>query len=241
MVIGAPYNTAAYGARKSPKGPRWKPKHQRFTEDELRPYALAVGQVALAWNDLYEIMAQLFCTLSGGGWVSKHLAVWHSQTMDRPKRELLRATVEYLTADEEARFPKMRESVIWIADEAQRLEDARNNTVHLPLVLLRGGALTQAARERGIKVPDVMVHTLNNHPRAKRMLQKNLLGEFRRCRAKILALRDFTYNVDRALCAAHAPWPDIPGSPNPRAKSGPQGKVQSRPKQHPPRPKPSPA
>jgi hypothetical protein len=199
-------------AKKKAKG--WRYRGDKFTEKKWRPYAIAIGQTALAWNDLYEALAHLFSTLQGGGWVGKHNAIWHSQTMDRAKRELLRGTIAYLLPAETTRFPKMKESVKWVVDTTEKLEDARNNTIHLPLFLVRDGGLATAARAMGHYIPDVLPLTLSGHPRAIRMAEKDILAEFRWCRQSILVVRDFARHLDRALTADKAPWPDIPKLPD---------------------------
>jgi hypothetical protein len=206
-------------AKKKTKG--WRYKGDRFTEKKWNKYALAIGQTALAWNDLYEALAMLFATLQGGGWVHKHYAIWHSQTMDRAKRELLKGAIAYLTQDEEARFPRMAEAVKWIADTTEKLEDARNNTIHLPLFFVSNTGLGAAARAMGM--PEVLPQMVQGHPRALRMAEKDLLAEFRWCRQSILVVRDFTRHLGRALSASHAPWPDIPKLPDRPAQTSPQG------------------
>lgn len=219
---------------KKPKG--WRYKGDRYTEKKFRPYALAIGQTALAWNDLYEALASLFAIMNGGGNLEKHNAIWNSQTMDRPKRLLLAATIQALTPAEEAQFPKMKEAIKWVVDTTEKLEDARNNTVHLPLLLVHSGGLVGALRSLGQYVPDVIAQTIHEHPRAIKMVQKDILEEFRWCRKAILTVRDFSRHLGRALSSSNAPWPDIPKLPIRPGQNGRLGlrhprEIKRRPRQ----------
>ena len=47
-----------------------------YTNKAFRPYVIALGQFNLAWNDLHVSLSLLFCTLMGGGFVNKFLAIW---------------------------------------------------------------------------------------------------------------------------------------------------------------------
>lgn len=192
-----------------PKKPRrgWRYRGQRFTEAKFLPYATAIGQVALAWNDLHEGLAILFCTLCGGGGIGKWLAIWHSAKFDRPKRDMIRGAILHWTEAQQDGFPKGQKDIRWLLDRVDELEDARNNAVHSPLLLVPPGGIAGP-------IPFVITHTLSHHPRALRMALKNLLFEFRWCRAATLVLRDFTHRLDRALSTAGAPWPDKPKLPN---------------------------
>jgi hypothetical protein len=43
----------------------------RYTARKFRPYALAIGEATLLWNDLYEEVEMLFWTVSGGGFATR--------------------------------------------------------------------------------------------------------------------------------------------------------------------------
>lgn len=206
----------------------WHIHGQRFTEKKFLPYATAIGQVALAWNDLHEVLSELFCTLYGGSWIAKPLAIWHSAKFDRPKRDMLRGMLVHWTNEEKQRRPKAQADITWLLDRATELEEARNNAVHSPLLLIAGGGIVEAARARGLQVPDVISHTLYNNPRALRMALKDLLFEFRWCRAAVLVLRDYASRLDHALTHDGAPWPGRPKLPNRGQKSAHQGQHRQR-------------
>ncbi len=63
------------------------------TDKAFEPLALALGQLALSWNDLHETLAIVFCSVMGGGSTTHLLAIWHALTSDRAQREILKAAV----------------------------------------------------------------------------------------------------------------------------------------------------
>ena len=74
---------------KRPSG-EWQPSVP-FTDKAFRPYAVALGQFALAWNDLHVALGMLFCTVMGGGFSNPALAIWHELKADRAQRDILKA------------------------------------------------------------------------------------------------------------------------------------------------------
>lgn len=188
----------------------WSYTGPRYTEQQMVPYAVALGQLVLSWNDLHERLASLFWTTMGGGWIDRPIAVWNSVNFDRARRGLLRAAVGS-AAREQAEHPSLVDDVKWLLDRCDELEEARNNAVHSPLLLVRIGIdHTRAAATRSRAVPDVLLR----NPRALKLQQKDLLSEFRRVRASVLVLRDFAVRIDRALTADGAVWPRRPTLPN---------------------------
>jgi hypothetical protein len=208
-------------AKKKPlkwKIPEWA-RASRYSEKTIRPHALAIGQLALAWNDLHEQMGMIFLILikadihSGG-------PIWNSHNFDRPKRMLLRAAVENVPLTPKlARLPKLMEEVLWIINRADSLEDTRNDAIHAPLVVLRKPhvlALYSGNRDSMV-IPDAFLR----NTRAAKLREKNLLAEFRWCRNCALILRDYAIAIYTALDppVARFPWPDRPSLPNRPPKS----------------------
>lgn len=72
-------------------GGKRRPHVERYTSKEYRPYVMAIGQVALAWNDLNEALVSLFTTLVGAGIDFKLQAALQSVTSDKVRRGMLRA------------------------------------------------------------------------------------------------------------------------------------------------------
>jgi len=211
---------------------RWRYKGDRFTERRFRPYVLAIGQVALAWNDLHEELAMLFVTMNGGGWIEPHLGIWNSASMDRARRAMIRGLNANYTAREKAEFPRRQPEINWLLAEAEKLENDRNNIIHSPLFLVRGGGIAA-----GYTGQAALPHTLGRNIRALNLSEKrDLLSYFRGCRNAALMLRDFTHHLKRAISASGAPWPRRPVLPDREQKTGhPDRHPRSGPKS-PPRP-----
>jgi hypothetical protein len=191
---------------------KWKVKHHRFTESVFQPYTLAIGQLNLAWNDLHEKLALLFWTVMGGGFSDLAMGLWHSVTLDRPKRELLRAAVNAKTEHERYDYPKMIDEIFWLLDKAEALEQDRNNSIHSPLFY--GGTLSDWIHGNVGVIPDTML----GNKRAKNLAKKvdaGLLEEFRRCRDTALILRDYAYVLKDALSLSgqSRAWPKRPSLP----------------------------
>lgn len=186
------------------------------------PYTLAIGQLALAWNDLCERFGDLFWTIMGAGEMDRPIGVWNSQNFDRARREMLKAAALASSPSEIDKFPGIKNDIKWLCDRAEEFENRRNNAVHSPLLLNRN-MLTVLMEFSDIVVPD----DLRRNQRAINLAGKDLLSEFRWCRDSILVLRDFAALVDRALTAEGAPWPGRPSMPIPPQKTT-RRKAQSR-------------
>jgi hypothetical protein len=81
--------------------PKRRDHSKRYASDEFKPYVTALGQLALAWNDLQESLAGLFMTLVNpppkeGDFVTyTPLWVWASIKSDRSQREMLKAAINH--------------------------------------------------------------------------------------------------------------------------------------------------
>lgn len=210
----------------------------RFTEDRFQPYALAVGQATLAWNDLHEHMGRLFSmvVVTTGTSREQALAIWQALIVDRAKRQVLMAGVENLPDLDP--WPMLKPDVAWLCERVNSLEDARNNIVHGPLALqvslsaFHDRPSAKQARQRATVTP---LH-FGGNTRAKKMAGKDLLAEFRRVRDHAVALRTFAAKMDDALNDETGSWPT-----RPRGLGGdsPKTRPQSRPASHAvPRPRP---
>lgn len=101
----------------------------------FRPYVTALGQLALAWNELHETMCLLFCTVMGGGFIGQYLAVWHTIKSDRAQREVLFAAISSDTNRpiNDPSYEHLKGEIKWICGKADSLEETRNNALHSPL------------------------------------------------------------------------------------------------------------
>ncbi|MCX7309122.1 MAG: hypothetical protein NTZ72_14715, partial [Afipia sp.] len=51
--------------------------YPKYNDPNFRPYAIAIGELALAWNGLHDVLGRLFWTIVGKSNYAS-LAVWHS-------------------------------------------------------------------------------------------------------------------------------------------------------------------
>jgi hypothetical protein len=199
--------------RKRPTG-EWAPSVP-VTHPAFRPYALALGQLALAWNDLHLSLEMLFCTVTGGGFVNPVLAIWNALKSDRSQREILLAAAKATLINGGSQ--KLAEEIEWICKRADALEDGRNDALHSPL----WGA------PRGPGAPVVSPAVGLGHVRANKLLGKNLLAEFRWCRESSILLRDYATKLDFAVCQG-APLPARPKLPARHSESASSSPAKPR-------------
>jgi len=177
----------------------------RFTAKAFRPYAEAIGHVALAWNDLHENLGTIFTEVGFEG-SDKAQAAWQSMIVDRAKREMLKAVLTAMTEFDFLELPKFRDDVIWIIEKAHASEDGRNSAIHTPLLLHD--------------------HSIwRGNTRAKRLKQKDVLVEYRYHRDKFITLQKF---ADELLhWRRGTPWPKRPRLPSRKQRKTPQGQPRA--------------
>jgi hypothetical protein len=190
--------------------PRTLGAKESYTGKEFRPYALAIGQAALAWNGLHEALAMLFWTLLGGGFIDTAAGVWNSAGFDRARRGMVRGALDGTTERARIQHPKMMSDIKFLLDRADELENARNDVVHTPLYRLHrwGGMIPRTAETA---LPDVIFRNARALNIAKK---QDILAEFRWCRKQGAALRQYAMRLDRALTSQGAAWPKRPILPN---------------------------
>jgi hypothetical protein len=190
---------------------------QRYTTKEFRPYVIALGRLALAWNDLQESLAALFWTLSNfapepGGAVNYNpLWIWASLKSDRAQREMLKSVIEH--SRHFWSTEKAKKDLIWLVDRANELEDVRNNAIHSPLFAVDKSFWGTHAQSTEKVAPAFWLF----HQRAANLMKStNVLGEFRYCDKAAITLSDYARTLDQALAqwqVANFPWPDRPSLP----------------------------
>jgi hypothetical protein len=186
-------------ARQTNRPRLWKDRRLQFTRPEFRPYATALGQLALAWNGLHERLAFLFCMVMGAGQVNHFFAAWYAIKNDRSQRDMLAAVTKVDISNLSDWFPKMQSEIEWILARCNDVEEARNNALHSPLVLMHHGV--EPAYHMG-------------HQRATKLAKRqDLLAELRWCRNAATILSEYVYAIDRALEDAASVWPVRPDWP----------------------------
>jgi hypothetical protein len=184
---------------REPGSPGWKDPRTNLSRAEFRPYATALGQIALAWNGLHERLAFLFCMAMGGGQVNHFFAIWYAIKNDRAQRDMLLAATNVDIADLSSYCPKLKEEIIWIWKHCNDVEEARNNALHSPFVLMHSGV--QPGYHMG-------------HERATKLAkQQDISTELRWCRDAAKVLSDYVQAIGRALEDARHTWPDRPKWP----------------------------
>ena len=201
--------------------PRSRRRLRRYTDRRFAPYVSALGQLALAWNDLQESLAELFMTLmmngppKAGDFVDyRPLWIWHSIQSDRSQRKMLKEVIEHSKIDWGR--PDLKRDADWLISKAIALEDRRNDAIHSPLFL---------PFESALGPPRVLPSLRLLNPRARKLLKRrDLLSEFGHCRDVALILSDYAQEMYAALINPQRIWPDKPSLPNPTQKKGRQGR-----------------
>jgi hypothetical protein len=198
------------------RAPKKYPQNN-FTAPHFRPVAIALGQLALEWNDLHETLSLLFCSVMHGGYANQFLAIWQSLKVDRAKREILLAALE---SDIERGLPKpCVDDIKWLCGRIDVLEEEKNNALHSPFW------------STGDKIVPV---TGLGHVRARKLAEKeNVINEFRWCRDRTLDLKEFASQMNGAMGGSGKPWPKRPpwpksGHPNAQ-KQPPRAQKAKRP------------
>lgn len=193
-----------------PSRPKQRPHLDfQFTDKAFTPYALAIGQASLAWNSLHEALGMLFESVVEGQ--TNMRSIWYSQDFDRPRRKLLEAAIEgrsnhWIGSDPNA---KHCEPILFILRETSKLEDARNNMIHSPLVFMSPELADMLDKDAAGVVP----YDWYGNPRARRLLRKNLLIEFRWLRDSATALTNYAFSINHAWGERSGPLLDRPKLP----------------------------
>lgn len=173
----------------------------RYTSPEFKPYATAIGQIALAWNDLHETLCALFVALTGAVYDEMLQAAWQSLPSDRAKRGLLRATVQQMDYDMCQRNPLAQNEMKWFFGQLDRLEEDRNNAIHAPLSNFSHPTwklLAEALNMPPLRQPGVQPDDVRWNKRAEKLKNKNLLVEFRCVRDEIIAFNEYADEIESA-------------------------------------------
>jgi hypothetical protein len=172
----------------------------RYTARKFRPYALAIGEATLSWNDLHEELAMLFVTVSGGGYANYFLEIWHSIRNDGAKRNILMAAAKTSLNPALERDQRALAEVKWILDRVEKLASDRNTATHAPLTSTP-------------TTSNVFPHAWPGNPLARKLEGYDVLAEYRRLRDTAILLRDYSGRLGHALTRERPSWPDKPKLP----------------------------
>jgi hypothetical protein len=181
-------------------------------------YASAVGKVVHSWNYLQEYLGHLFSVVTGLPPVTA-FAIWYSTDNDRAQRNMLQAVV--LSNDLSKwnpRFPKATSDTLWLINRADALADQRNDAIHTPC----DPVIDDAGR---FDVTALTTAFFYGHPRAKKLIDRDILQEFDWCARSANILANFAQKVAIVLneyrndARRRYAWPDRPPLPDRRPKN----------------------
>ena len=190
----------------------------KITSKKFEPYALAIGQMALAWNELHESLGLLFGQAldlkSGRDAGIQCAAVWGSVTSDRQKRLMLDAAINWLGRERHVKYPKLKD-VLWLTDRATSLEDSRNNVIHAPLGEATGIVAALAGLAHGSVFPSGFFNERSEKlGKATVFAGKDLLKEMILYRDYAQMLADFSDDIFAAWRGKTSTWPERPDLPS---------------------------
>jgi hypothetical protein len=177
-----------------------------YTHKDFRPYASALGELALAWNDLHVALSFVFSSLlSIGNFAMGNIgmsqAIWQNITSDRMQRNVLAAVAA--ESDLALTSQKQRDDIKWLCDQATNWEEVRNNALHSPLWGVASAGVNTIGPVIGL-----------GHIRANKLKGKDLLAEYRLCRDSVTVLRNFAMQIDDCLSKRqNGAWPNRPKMP----------------------------
>lgn len=217
-------------------------KGEQFTDARYKAYTTTIGQFVLTWNDLHEKLAFVFTAVLSHDdrkripekkrpeyefrEMERLVGIWNSSVYDRPKREMLRGIMVPLVTSDFLEFSNFEEDIRWILDEADRIEEIRNNAVHAPLIHNYNefdvSPMYPASQDRRkyktvfVGAGKIIPNVLMSNRRALRIAKRHsddLLRELRWARDASAVLRDFALRIAWALLYEPAPWPRRPSLP----------------------------
>jgi hypothetical protein len=170
--------------------------------DTRDAHALAIGKIAIAWNEYHELLGKLFAGLFTLSHYETTLAIWQCFDSDRTQRKLLRAAaqqrLEGLT--DKTAF----EELTWLLNKTDTiLAQQRNVGVHAPLM-----ALWEMDGSHKI-----LPHLTTGNRNAKHIEGRNILREYTHYERQIREMITFADALSKKI-GYHkrdsGPWPDRP-------------------------------
>ena len=187
-----------------------EPRVVRFPTDEemkvaFEAYALALGKAIYAWNHLVEKLGDLFVVVVGDADREILLEVWNTPESDRVKIDMLARAVKAVPAGRWGdRLYKAKGDLPWLAKEAAKLIDARNNAAHAPATLWVD-----------VDKQVMGTHPVSRHKRAVAMRFKSLFAEFEYVEKWAEGLNEFAQRAESALHPSGSyTWPERPQRPD---------------------------
>jgi hypothetical protein len=183
----------------------------KLRQSRLR-YIQELGELIYAWNNMQELLAELFWVITGIPNGRIPLGVWHSTKSDRAQRDMLKAAALAAFAGESHEHQRIRCEICWLLERVNSLADRRNDVVHAPLWFVRDVVNPDQTK--------MIPHTFFGNPRAQKLVGKDLLEEFRWYRRMAEVLGSHALRLKFYLRGVEgSPWPDRPELPSRGQKS----------------------
>jgi len=197
-------------------------------DETFEPYATAIGYFVSEWNLLQEALCDLFCVAMDAESVPHKApddieiitpptvtaaaarAIWYALPSDKWQRTVMTAATKLLLAS------KAHKSVIWLADEANKLGYDRDAAVHSPV------AITPATADATLKF---VASYLGGHPHARKLKGKELISEFKSYARRAAILRVYAHQLRKHILMSRMspdvrlPLPKKPSSPGDLGRS----------------------
>lgn len=177
-----------------------------MTKETTDAHALAIGKIAMAWNEYHELLGSLFANLFTRSHYTTTLAIWHCLDSDRTQRKLLRAAAETYLGERIDK--KGLEELLWLLNKTDTLlSQQRNVGIHAPL-----DALFEAdGCHKLFPVPGP------GNRNAKQLDGRDVLKEYAHYEEQIKKMKDFALGLACKLGLARYmddytdhPWPVRP-------------------------------
>lgn len=134
-------------------------------EELFQPYGLELGKLVYSWNKIQESLSRIFSQIVDAKHPNVATAIWHSTPSDLQQRKMLRSALSMFD-----RKSSPASEIIWILDSIDHsLAHKRNDAIHAPLVFITDALGTTLGPDR----------FTSDNPRAKALLGKDLLAEFK--------------------------------------------------------------
>lgn len=172
---------------------------------KFKPYVIAVGRVAHAWNQLQESLGNTFAEVVGTD-DQVAFAIWYSAKADRAQHLMLKAAIAATADTRWSTHPKAKEDLVWLVDRTISLATSRNDAIHAPVaMIIANNAL------------EIIPHYFNGNPSAESMLNKemDIVQQLDWCASWSKSLQDFA-DETRAILRfdLRRPWPGRPAKPD---------------------------
>jgi hypothetical protein len=169
-----------------------------FRSETFQPYAKALGELTLAWNDFHMALSSVFWAASKIPNKMTPQAMWNAIKSDRAQRDMLEALIDLRVLGHNLPT-NIRCEIKWVLHEARKLEDTRNDALHSPLLSEKG---------------TVFAWYQLGHARAEKLANKDLLKVFGWFYDTVIILRQYTELLSDAIGQPNEPLPKRPSLPN---------------------------